>query len=138
MRIAGIRNADTDSLERAAVEKVVVAGRFEAGEADGERDLRPMPYLVNEDVEQQLTRCHRPLAVAHLERSNLIRDFLVEALDELLEFPPDGCAVVKKGRRVLSRQPRAVAERLIPQPLEMATFYQKDVIDQLADGRQVP
>ena len=67
----------------------MLARRLEAVEPDRERDLRPVPDLVQQDVEQQLARRHLPLLVANRERPHLVGRLVVEVRDVLLELAPD-------------------------------------------------
>ena len=118
------------------VEQIVVARRIEPRESDRERDLRPMAQLVQKDVEEELSRRHGPHAIAHVELTDLVRLFVAEVADVLLELPPDRCAVVEERRYVVPGEARGGRERLPVQPLQVSPLDDEDVVDQLADGRK--
>ena len=81
----------------------MLARRLEAVEPDGERDLGPVPDLVQQDVEQQLARRYLPLLVANGEHPDLIGRLVVEVADVLLELAPDRGTVVEERRCVVAR-----------------------------------
>src|SRR4051794_21966624 len=71
-------------FECARVEEVVGARRLEAGAAQREGDLRPVPDLVQQDVEEELARRQHEIAAAqHGEGARLVGEIVVQFGGEL-------------------------------------------------------
>src|SRR3954465_5787586 len=113
----------------------MIAGRLQPRSAERERDLRPVPRLVDQAVEQQLARGEDEIAAAEDgERARLVGDVFVERRGELLQLAADRGAVVEQRRRVQAAQPGLRVERRAAEALQVPALDEKDVIDQRSDG----
>src|SRR5918994_5411509 len=106
---------ERSSAQGATEEQVMIAGRLEPGGSNCESNLRPVPGLVHEDVEEQFARRHRPLLVAYLERPYLVGNVLVQIGGVLFQLAAHRGSIIEQGRDVGARQPGTVAERFAPQ-----------------------
>ena len=82
----------------------MIARRIEAGEADRQGDLRPVPDLVQLGVEEQLSRRHPVRLVADDEFPRLPGIVVIEDADELLQLAADRRAIVEQRDRVVAGQ----------------------------------
>ena len=121
------------STESAAEEQIVVARGVDSGKSQRQRDLRPMPCFMQQDVEEQLARRHFPRLFTYFEGAYLVRHVFVELLHELLQFTPDRGAVVEERRRVIPGQTGGGVDALASQALQVSALDEEDVIDQLSD-----
>src|SRR3954470_919176 len=122
--------------QRVAVEQIVIARRLEAGEPHRERNLRPMPQFMQQDVKEQLPRRHRPLLLADFERTRRVDLVVTEVGHVLFQLTSDRGAVVEQRPGVVAGQSCTLRKRLRGEPLQMTAFHQKNMIDQFTDGGQ--
>jgi hypothetical protein len=70
------------------VEQVVIPGRDETGQANGQRNLCPVPDFVQQDVEKQLSRRDPERSILNGHHPHIVSLVVVEQADELLELAP--------------------------------------------------
>ena len=109
------------STQCRAEEQIVFARRLEAGQPDRERDLRPVPDLVNAGC--GTAACASVIGHCRSRTSNVRISSATStsrSADELLQLAAHRRAVVEQRRRVVAGQPGRCRQRRVGQPLQDA------------------
>src|SRR4030095_11904064 len=86
-------------------------------------------------MEEQLARGEHEVAGLDGEGPRLVGGVLVQLRHELIQLPPDRCAIVEERRRGMAAEGRLRVERRAAQALEMPALHEKDVVDEGPDRR---